>query len=378
MKILVSPDSFKGSLTSSEVCYFIERGIKKVDEKIEVIKIPMADGGEGTVDALISATGGKIIKTVVHDPLMREINAFFGLLGDGTTAVIEMSAASGITLLDPSEKNPMETTTYGTGELIIAALDLGCRNIIIGVGGSSTNDGGMGMAKALGVNFLDEAGYDIGLGGGCLKNLVRIDTNKLDYRINECNIVVACDVDNPLCGPLGASYIFGPQKGATSDMVKILDANLKHYGEIVEKTTNIPIIYNKGSGAAGGLAGGLLAFLRAKLKKGVDIVIETTLLEEKIKNVDFVLTGEGMIDYQTAFGKTALGVAQIAELHGIPVIAVCGAIGIGTHELYSKGFTSIFSITDKPMTLDESIKNSGILLENLAENITRLFIQSNK
>lgn len=371
MKIVVAPDSFKGSLTAMEVAETIEKGIKKVDEKIEVIKAPMADGGEGTVQSLVDATGGKIIETFALDPLLRRIKAFYGILGDNKTAVIEMAAASGLPLLKENERNPLKATTYGTGELILDALNRGCRNIIIGIGGSATNDGGEGMAKALGIEFTDRDGKDIGFGGGSLYKLYKIDLSKIDKRIYECNILAACDVDNPLCGERGASFVFGPQKGASPEDVKILDNNLRHYGEIIEKTLGKKIINYEGAGAAGGLGAGLLVFLNAELKSGVEIVIETTGLEKKIKDADLAITGEGMIDFQTAFGKAPYGVAQVASKYGVPVIAITGGIGKGANTLYNKGFNSIFSIVDRPMSLNEAMENGSMLLEDTAERIMR-------
>ncbi|TDT45758.1 glycerate kinase [Fonticella tunisiensis] len=372
MKVVVSPDSFKGSMSAKEVADAVERGIKKVDESIEVIKVPMADGGEGTVQSLVDATGGRIVKLTVKDPLMRDIESFYGILGDGKTAVIEMAAASGLPLLKKEERNPLVTTTYGTGQLIKHALDMGCRNIIMGIGGSATNDGGTGMAAALGVKFFDREGNEIGFGGGSLKDLDRIDISGLDERIRESTIVAACDVDNPLVGPGGASYIFGPQKGADEKMVEFLDKNLEHYGNILEKTMGIPVVNCPGAGAAGGLGAGLMAFLNAELKRGIDIVIETSGLEEKMKGADLVITGEGMIDYQTRFGKTPYGVAKIAAKYNIPVIAIAGGIGKQAEELYEYGFNSIFSIVDRPMTLDEAMERGSLLVENTAERIMRV------
>jgi len=372
MKIVIAPDSFKGSLSALEVCESIEKGIRKVLGRAEIVKVPMADGGEGSVQSLVDATGGKLINLKVKDPLMRPVEAFYGILGDGTTAVIEMAAASGITLVSKEERNPMKATTYGTGQIIVHALDRGCRNFIIGIGGSATNDGGAGMLSALGVKLLDENACEIGFGGGNLDKLKSIDLSSIDSRLKLCNIVAACDVDNPLCGEKGASYIFGPQKGADEDMIITLDNNLSHYADVVEKYLGISIKEYPGAGAAGGLGGGLLAFLNAKLKRGIDIVIETTNLEHSIKDADLVFTGEGMIDYQTAFGKTPFGVAKIAKKYNIPVIAIAGGIGKGADTLYDQGFTSIFSIVDKPMNLEEAIENCGVLLENASERIMRV------
>jgi len=374
MKIVIAPDSFKGSLSAKEVADAIEKGINKLNKNITVQKIPMADGGEGTVQALVDGTGGKIISTRVFDPLMREINSFYGILGDNKTAVIEMSAASGLPLISMEERNPLLTTTFGTGQLFLHALEQGCRNFIIGIGGSATNDGGFGMMKALGVKLLDINGEDIGLGGGALERLSFIDISNLDPRIKECIITVACDVDNPLCGIRGASNVFGPQKGATPEMIVTLDKNLKLYSEIIEDQLGVSIINTPGSGAAGGLGGGLLAFLNAKLKSGIDIVIETTNLEAYIKNADLIITGEGSIDYQTQFGKTPFGVAKLGEKYNIPVIALAGSIGKGADVLYNKGFHSIFSIVNKPMTLEEAIKDGAFLLEDAAERVLRAML----
>jgi len=372
MKIIIAPDSFKGSLSALEVCENIEKGIRKVFGTAEIVKVPMADGGEGTVQSLVDATGGKIITLKVKGPLLKEVDAFYGILGDGNTAVIEMASASGITLITKEERNPMKTTTYGTGEIIKHALDMGCRNFIIGIGGSATNDGGAGMLKALGVKLLDENGNDIGFGGGNLDILQTIDLSKIDSRIKLCNIVAACDVDNPLCGERGASYIFGPQKGADENMIITLDKNLSHYADMVEKYLGISIKGYPGAGAAGGLGGGLLAFLNAKLQPGINIVIENTALEEKLKDANLVITGEGMIDYQTQYGKTPYGVAKLAQKYNIPVIAIAGGIGRDAEELYLKGFDSIFSIVDKPMCLEEAMKNSELLLQKTTERIMKV------
>lgn len=372
MKIVIAPDSFKGSLSAHEVCIYMEKGIRRVFSDANIVNVPMADGGEGTVQSLIDATNGQLIRLKVKGPLLNEVEAFYGILGDGATAVIEMAAASGITLISKEERNPLKTTTFGTGELIRDALDRGCRNIIIGIGGSATNDGGAGMVMALGGRLLDEKGEPIGYGGGELGKLSKIDLSSLDNRLKDCSIVAACDVDNPLCGERGASAIFGPQKGATAEMVNELDSNLAHYAEVVENTLGIRIIDYPGGGAAGGLGGGLLAFTGATLKRGIDIVIEAADLENKVKDADLVITGEGMIDYQTQFGKTPYGVAKIAKKYNKPVIAVSGGIGKAADELYYKGFDSIFSIVDKPMTLEEAIENSGSLVEAAAERIMRV------
>lgn len=373
MKIVIAPDSYKGSSSALEVANNIEKGICKVFKDSTVEKIPMADGGEGTVQSLVDSTNGKIVDLIVKGPLGKDVKAFYGILGDGKTAIIEMAAASGLPLISKEEKNPMITTSYGTGQLIKDALNRDCINIILGLGGSATNDGGIGVAKALGVKFLDKEGIDIGEGGGCLSKLNSIDISNIDSRIKGCNITAACDVDNPLCGPKGASHVFGPQKGADLSMIEILDNNLAHYAEVIKNDLSIDIINIPGAGAAGGLGAGVMAFLNASIRRGIDIVIELTDLEKKIKDADLVFTGEGMIDFQTAFGKTPFGVAKIAKKYNIPVIAIAGGIGKDAETLYKKGFDSIFSIVDRPMTLDNAIENSNILIEKTAERIARIF-----
>jgi glycerate kinase len=371
MKILIAPDKFKGSLSAFEVADNIEKGILKVFPKAIVVKVPMADGGEGTVESLVDATGGKIIKTNVKDPLFRDIESFYGILGDGKTAVIEMAAASGLYLLKDYERNPMITTTYGTGQLIKDALDRGCRRFIIAIGGSATNDGGAGMATVLGVKFYDKDGIEIGLGGGELSKIYSIDTSNIDDRLKECEFIVACDVANPLIGENGASRVYGPQKGATKEMVEVLDKNLEHYGKLLEKYFNKKIIDVPGSGAAGGLGAGLMAFLNAQLKNGIEIIIETLKLEEKIKEADIVISGEGKIDFQTAFGKTISGIAKLCKKHNKPLIVIAGTVE-DIENLYEIGVSSIFSIVEKPMSLEDAIKNAPTLLEKSAERIFRL------
>lgn len=373
MKIVVAPDSFKGSISAKEAADSIKRGILRIYKNTDVVCVPMADGGEGTVQSMVDATGGKIIYAKVHGPLFKKVDSFYGILGDGKTAVIEMAAASGLPLVSNNEKDPMTASTYGTGELIKHALDKGCERIIIGLGGSATNDGGQGMAKALGVRFLDKQGEDIGYGGGNLDKLCSIDVSGIDKRIKNCEVVLACDVDNPLCGPKGASYVFGPQKGAKEGMLEILDKNLEHYANVIKSTLNIDIKDYPGAGAAGGLGGGALAFLNAKMRKGVEIVIEMVGLDEHVKDAELVITGEGMMDYQTQFGKTPFGVAKTAKKYGVPVIALVGRIGKGADALYDLGIDSIFSIVDEPMTLEDAMMNGTELLGDTAERVMRLY-----
>lgn len=374
MKILIAPDSFKENLSAKEVAQAIERGIKKVDENIQTSIVPMADGGEGTVESLVEATDGQIINVKVKDPLMRDLDSYYGVLGDRKTAVIEMAAASGLALLEKDERNPMDTTSFGTGQLIKYAIEEGYKNIIIGIGGSATNDGGAGMLMALGAKLLDANGEDIGLGAKGLGKLKSIDLYNFHEDIKDCNFVVACDVDNPLVGKRGASYVFGPQKGADEHMVKILDANLENFGKVVEDTLGISLLQYPGAGAAGGMGAALLAFLDAVLERGIDIVIEATQLERKIMDSNLVITGEGKIDDQTQFGKTPYGIATLAKKYNKPVIAIAGGIGEDASVLYEKGIDSIFSIVNKPMTLEEAMVHGESLLEDTAERIIRALI----
>jgi glycerate 2-kinase len=375
MKIIIAPDSFKGSLSAFEVAKSIQRGIIKIDETIETVIVPMADGGEGTVQSLIDASGGEIIELTVHDPLFREIKSFYGIMGDGITAVIEMAAASGLPLLTPEERNPLKTTTYGTGELIKDALNRGCQKFIIGLGGSATNDGGCGMAQALGVKFFDKNGNEVGLGGGELSKIDKIDISGIDTRIKNAAFLAACDVDNPLCGDKGASAVYGPQKGASADDVILLDKGLEHFAQLVKQQLNLDIKDVAGAGAAGGLGAGALIFLQAQLQRGIEIVTQTTYLAGKMAGADLVITGEGKIDSQTAFGKTPFGVAQLAKQKNIPVVAIAGSLGDGYQTLYDKGFDEIYSIMDKSMSLKYAIENAALLLENSAENAIRLWIK---
>ncbi len=376
MKIVIAPDSFKGSLSASEVAEAIQRGIKSVDKNIETIIVPMADGGEGTVQSLIDASGGTIMELMVHDPLFRTIKSFYGIMGDGETAVIEMSAASGLPLLKPNERNPLKTTSYGIGELITDALERGCKKFIIGLGGSATNDGGCGMAQALGAKFFDNEGNELGMGGGELSKIKSIDFSALDSRIFNATFLAACDVDNPLCGKNGASEVYGRQKGASDEDILILDRGLNHFAEIVKQQLNLDIKNVPGAGAAGGLGAGVIIFLQAKLERGVEIVTKITHLEEKMVGADLVITGEGKIDFQTAFGKTPYGVAQITTAKKIPLIVFAGSLGEGYKTLYDKGFDGIFSIIDKPMSLQDAIDNASQLLENTAESTIRLWIKN--
>ncbi|APH16536.1 glycerate kinase family protein [Clostridium sporogenes] len=373
MKFILAPDSFKESMTAKEVAYAMEKGIKKVLKNAECVKVPMADGGEGTVQSLVDATNGQIVHAEVTGPDGKnKIHAVFGILGDYKTAVIEMSSASGIHLIESEKRNPLYTTTYGTGELIKKALDKGVSTILIGIGGSATNDGGAGMVTALGAKLLDKDKKEIPFGGGYLDKLEEIDLKKLDERLKHVDIKVACDVDNPLLGEKGASYVFGPQKGATPEIVKILDKNLASFANIIESKLGKNIKEVPGAGAAGGLGFGLMAFLNAKLEKGIDLVIEYTKLREKVKNADIVFTGEGSIDFQTIFGKTPFGVAKVAKEFNIPVIAFAAHIGDDIDILYENGIDSIVGILRGVTDLKSALKEGKINVEKASENITRI------
>ncbi|WP_018664484.1 glycerate kinase [Heyndrickxia acidiproducens] len=369
---VLAPDSFKESMTAKEVCMAMEAGIKKAIPDAVCIQVPMADGGEGTVQSLIDATGGKIYRETVTGPLGNPVTAHYGILGDGETAAIEMASASGIHLVTKETKNPLITTTFGTGELIKACLDKQVNNIVIGIGGSATNDGGAGMAQALGVQFLSQDGAVLPFGGGALGDLAKIEMSGLDPRLADVQIFVASDVSNPLCGENGASHVFGPQKGATKDMVQTLDANLAHYAKVIKEQLGKDIAEVPGAGAAGGLGAGLMVFADAQLKSGIDLVVEYTGLEQKVKEADLVWTGEGSIDFQTQFGKTPYGVAQTAKKHGKPVIAVAGYIGEKIDVLYEKGIDAVFGILPHPMDLEEALQTGAENVERACENIARL------
>lgn len=371
MKIVIAPDSFKGSASALEASLAIERGIKRVLPQAETVLVPVADGGEGTMDSLVAATGGHFVEVTVKGPLQAPVQASFGVLGDGVTCVIEMASASGLYLIKPEERNPLEATTYGTGELLKKALDDGYRRFILAIGGSATNDGGVGMLQALGLQVYDGQGSPVGYGGGAVGHIQRIDQSQWDPRIEESEFLIASDVQNPLIGPSGASYVFGPQKGATPEMVEQLDANLTHWADLVEKEKGVRLHEMPGAGAAGGIGGAFQAFFPAKMKRGIDIVIEFTDLVEKMKGADLVFTGEGQIDYQTASGKTPMGVAQAAQKQGVPVVVVAGSIGSGIETLYQYGISSIHSIVNAPMSLEDAMNRAGELLEERAEQIIR-------
>jgi len=374
MHIVIAPDSFKECLSATQVALAISEGIKRVVPKAEITCIPIADGGEGTVEALVSATGGKIIPTPSVDAINRPIQSFYGILGDGKTAIIEMAAASGIELLASTERNPLITSTFGTGLLIKAALDAGFTQVIIGIGGSATNDGGAGMAQALGYGLFDHNGLSIKAGGGSLGDLYSIDSSSVHPLLGKAKITVASDVRNPLLGPSGATYIYGPQKGATLEMLETLEKNMACYSSILAQEQGIDVASIPGAGAAGGLGAGLMAFCNAELVSGFALVSELTNLEQHISVASIVFTAEGKIDSQTAFGKTVSGVAGLAKKYKVPVIALAGAVENSLTELYEQGITAVFAIGNQPMSLEESKAHASELLANQAEQIMRMMI----
>lgn len=371
MKIIIAPDSFKGSLTSIEVSDALEQGVKMVYPEAKVEKIPMADGGEGTVQCLVNATRGIIYEKEVIGPLGDKVVASYGILGNKITAVIEMASASGLPLVPPLKKNPLITTTYGTGQLIKAALDHGCHEMIIGIGGSATSDGGAGMVQALGVHLLDERGKEIGYGGSQLIRLNRIDISGMDLRIQKTKIMVASDVQNPLCGPTGASRIYGPQKGATEEMIITLDNALNHFANIIKRDLKKDIINVSGAGAAGGMGAGLIAFLEAELKPGIDIVINTVHLDEILQNADLVITGEGEINGSTIYGKTPIGVARVAKKYQIPVISVSALIDESGLIVKNYGIDYLIKPENPSMNIEYSRSKKVDLLKNAISKFLR-------
>ncbi|MEW4307713.1 glycerate kinase [Rossellomorea marisflavi] len=367
MKIVIAPDSFKESMTALEAAQSIEKGMKAVFQDAEYQLLPMADGGEGTVQSLVDATDGTIRERSVTGPLGETVQAFFGILGNGKTAVIEMAAASGLHLVEPAKRNPLLTTSRGTGELIRAALDEGVSHIIVGIGGSATNDGGVGMMQALGGKFLDEKGEEIGPGGGALSAIKSIDLSLLDSRLDSVKLEVACDVTNPLTGSTGASEIFGPQKGATPEVVRTLDGNLAHLASITIGGSEVASI--AGTGAAGGLGFALLAFLKAELNRGIDIVLKAVNFSDKVKDASLVITGEGRIDGQTIYGKTPIGVAKSAKVYDIPVIGIAGSLTEDSTVVYEHGIDALFSIVPGIIELNEAFSQAPRLLERASRNM---------
>ncbi len=370
MKIVISIDSLKGSLTSIEAANAIKKGILSVDNKSDVVIMPLADGGEGTVEALVQGMNGEEKVISVTGPINEKVNATYGILKETNTAIIEMAQASGLPLVPSELRNPLNTTTYGVGEIIKEAIEKGCRNFIVGIGGSATNDCGVGMLQALGFEFYDENDNLVGLGGKVLKQIKRIKTDNKLKELDECNFKIACDVNNPLYGENGAAYIYGPQKGATKEIVKELDKGLKNFAEVVKKDLGKDIAHIEGAGAAGGLGFGFLGFLNSKLESGIKIILDEIKLEEVVKDADIVITGEGRLDNQTAMGKAPIGVAKLAKKHGAKVIAIAGCTTADAVKCNEEGIDAYFSIVNKAMTIDEAMKK-----ENATQNMIETTIQ---
>ncbi|GFO68915.1 glycerate kinase [Geomonas limicola] len=368
MNIVIAPDSFKESLSAPDAAQVLAEGFREVFPEARFHLVPLADGGEGTAEALAAATGGRLVPARVRGPLGDPVEARFALLGDGSSAVVEMAAASGLTLVPPARRNPLETTSYGTGELIRAALDAGARRLLVGIGGSATNDGGAGMLQALGVALLDAAGHPIPPGGAGLELLARIDTRGLDPRLAQCSIEAACDVDNPLVGPRGASAVFGPQKGATPEMVARLDAALGHFAAIIERDLGQAVAGVPGAGAAGGMGAALLAFLGATLRPGIEIVLDAVGLEALLEDADLVVTGEGRCDGQTASGKAPLGVARLAKKFGTPVLLIAGSLEPEAAQLRHQGIDALFAAVSHPCHLAEALEQAAANLRLAASN----------
>ena len=369
MKIVIAPDSYKESLSALEVATAIENGFRDIFPTAEYVKLPVADGGEGTVEAMVAATGGRIVPVDVTGPLGERVDGFYGLSGDEQSAFIEMAAASGLERVAPSKRNPLITTSWGTGELIRHALDAGVKHIIIGIGGSATNDGGAGMVQALGAKLLDAHGQPVGQGGGELANLARIDVSELDRRLADCRIEVACDVTNPLTGEEGASAIFGPQKGATPEMIVTLDNALEHYAQVIARDLDIDVLHLAGGGAAGGMGAALYAFCSAQLRQGIVIVTDALHLDEQVADADLVITGEGRIDSQTIHGKVPVGVARVAKRYNKPVIGIAGSLTADVGVVHDHGIDAVFSVIYTICSLEDALENASENVRMAARNI---------
>ncbi len=369
MLVIFAPDSFKGSMTSRQAAMAMQRGIQKVFPKARCLSFPMADGGEGTLEALVAYTKGKYYYKKVTGPDRKPVRAKYGLSRDGSTAIIEMAQASGMTLLNRRSRNPLKTTTFGTGELILTAANKGVKNIIVGIGGSGTNDGGAGMTQALGVKFINKYGRVIKtpLTGGILGDVAEIDCSQISPLISKVSISIACDVTNILCGKQGASHVFAQQKGATPQMVKLLDKNLRAFGELIEKSLGIDVFTLEGGGAAGGLGAGLVAFAGARLERGIEIVIKASGIEKQMKKADLVLTGEGRIDGQTIYGKAVIGIAKLAKQYDVPVVAIGGSLGKDANVVLDYGIDKIESCIKEGMTIEEVMSNAPVLLKDATE-----------
>ena len=369
MKIVIAPDSYKESLSALDVATAIEKGFSEIFPTAEYVKLPVADGGEGTVEAMVAATQGEIVNVRVTGPLGDPVEGFYGRSGDQESAFIEMAAASGLELVTPGQRNPLTTTSWGTGELIRHALDAGVKHIIIGIGGSATNDGGAGMVQALGAKLLNEQGEQIGPGGGELENVSRIDISGLDKRLAGCRIEVACDVTNPLTGKEGATAIFGPQKGATPEMIARLDKGLEHYAKIIARDLDMDVLNLEGGGAAGGMGAALYAFCGAHLRQGIEIVTDALHLDQIVADADLVITGEGRIDSQTIHGKVPVGVAKIAKRYNKPVIGIAGSLTADVGVVHDHGLDAVFSVLYTICTLEEALDNASENVRMTARNV---------
>ena len=369
MKFVIAPDSYKESLSALDVATAIEQGFREIFPQAEYIKLPVADGGEGTVEAMVAATQGRIVEVTVTGPLGTQVEGFYGLSGDEQSAFIEMAAASGLELVLPEQRNPLITTSWGTGELIRHALDAGVKHIIIGIGGSATNDGGAGMVQALGAKLLDSEGNALGQGGGALETLARIDISELDRRLHDCRIEVACDVTNPLTGKEGATAIFGPQKGATPEMITRLDAALAHYAQLIKRDLDLDVLDLAGGGAAGGMGAALFAFCGAELRQGIEIVTDALHLDRYVAEADLVITGEGRIDSQTVHGKVPVGVAKVAKRYNKPVIGIAGSLTADVGVVHEHGIDAVFSVIYGICTLDDALKNAAENVRMTARNV---------
>ena len=375
MKVTIAPDSLKESLSSALAAEAIADGVRRAAPDADVVLVPMADGGEGTAEAMASATGGALHHCTVRGPLGPTVDAAWGLCGDGRTAVVEMARASGLELIRPEERDPMRASTHGTGELIRAALDAGARRVIVGIGGSATVDGGTGMAQALGVRFLDSVGGAVeGCCGARLAEIADVDLGGLDPRIGDTEITIASDVTNPLVGADGAARVYGPQKGADAAQVEELERGLARLAGVIEARLGVRVADMPGAGAAGGLGAGLVAFLGARMASGVHTVMEAVRLADRMRGSDLVITAEGRLDGQSAFGKTIAGVAEVAAAQGIPVVALAGSVGPGAERIHDCGVSAVFCIADGPLTLQDAMDRAAQLLGRTAEAVTRLWL----
>ena len=371
MKIVIAPQAFKGSLSALNVATAVQKGVRRIFPDAQILTCPVADGGDGTLETLVESSGGKIMETNVADPTGKPIVAQWGAMGDGNTAVIEMARTSGLALLTLEERDPLNATTYGLGEIIVSALNKGFRKFIVGIGGSATNDAGAGMAQALGIKLMDREGRNLVFGGAALQNLSVIDTSSIDQRVLESNFQIACDVNNPLPGPEGASAVYGPQKGATEENVRQLDSALGVFAEVAKRDLGKDISNLEGAGAAGGLGAGMIAFVEGHLRAGVDIVLDTVNLAEKLESADLVITGEGSIDFQTVYNKAPIGVARMAKARGIPTIGISGMLGKNYQIVHNHGIDAALSIANGPISLEESLQNAPSLISEAVEESLR-------